>query len=161
MLVTSSPASSAKPLKTVDPVTISMTGSSEHIIDIKVTADKPTGAPYGFFIQWASAAQLAAYIGPVDNAGWPLDATVFCNASFSGNASNSRYALKKGQSVTVNIGYLLLDNGASTSCPDKLACGTDYVFRAFAYENDPLLGSPWSNMLPAATIVGNCGAEGI
>jgi hypothetical protein len=142
--VTSSPTSSAKTVKTVDPVTISVAGYNAvgSSIDIKVTAGKPSGAPSGFFIQWATAAALAAYTGPVDNAGWPLDATVFCSASFSLNASNSRYALAKGQSVTVSIGNLLLDNGASTTCPGTLGCDTEYKFRAFAYANGSLINSP-------------------
>ena len=157
--VSSSNASSAKAVKTVDPVTISVTGYSPvgASIDIKVTAGKPSGAPSGFFIQWATAADLAAYTGPKDNAGWPLDATVFCSASFSGNAPNSRYALAKGQSVTVSIGNLLIDNGASTTCSSILLCDTEYKFRAFAYANGSLINSPWSNILDARTLLGTCG----
>jgi hypothetical protein len=159
--VSSTDVSNACKVKTVDPVTISVTGSSEVSIDIKVTAGK-SGTPSGFFIQWAAADQLAAYTGPVDKDGWPLDTTVFCKASFSGKVSKSRYALKQGQSVTVSIGNLLLDNGASTDCPDNLAgCGTEYVFRAFAYANGSLIKSPWSNLLPTATQVGNCGSGGL
>ena len=162
ILVTSSPPSSAKNVKTMDPVTISATGYSAlgFSIDIKVTAGK-SGAPSGFVIQWVPAAVLATYTGPVDNAGWPLDATVFCSASLSGNASNSRYALKKGQSVTVSIGNLLLDNGASTSCPGNLGCDTEYAFRAFANADGSVIKSPWSNILHALTLPGNCGAGGI
>ena len=161
--VSSSDASSAKTVKTVDPVTISVTGYSAlgFSIDIKVTAGKPSGAPSGFFIQWATAAELAAYTGPVDNAGWPLDTTVFCKASFSGKPSGSRYALKPGKSVTVSIGNLLLDNGASTSCPTYLGCDTEYEFRVFAYANGCLIKSPWSNILDARTLPGNCGVGGL
>jgi len=156
-----STASSAKTVKTVDPIIISVISGSASSLDIKVTAGKPSGAPSGFFIQWATAAELAAYAGPVDNAGWPLDATVFCHASFLGNVSNSRYALTKGQSVTVTIGNLLLDNGASTSCPGTLGCDTQYKFRAFAYASGSLINSPWSSILSGLTFAGNCGGGGI
>ncbi|MES2797216.1 MAG: hypothetical protein V4683_14690 [Bacteroidota bacterium] len=161
ILVTSISASGAKPVKTVDPVKISVTGSTEHRIDIKVTAGKPSGAPSGFSIQWTTLVQLAAYTGPVDNTGWPLDPIAFCNASFSGDVLNSRYALKKGESVTLSMGNLLLDDGASTTCTGSLPCGTAFVFRAFAHESSPLLRSPWSATLSAATIVGNCGTDGL
>jgi hypothetical protein len=167
--VSSTPASSAdvlmaRKVKTVDPVTISWTGFSTVSIDITVAAGLSTGAPTGFTIQWATAAQLAAYPGPVDTDGWPLDTSVFCKASFSSKASGmavSRYGLKPGQSVTVRIGNLLPDNGASTTCPDNLIVNTAYVFRAFANANHPLLISPWSNILPASTSAGNSGAGGI
>ena len=106
-------------------------------------------------------AQLAAYTGEVDAAGWPLDAAAFCSASFSGNTPNSRYALRAGQSVTVSIGNLLLDNGASTSCPSYLGCDTEYKFRVFAYANGSLINSPWSNILDARTLPGNCGTGGL
>jgi hypothetical protein len=33
----------------------------------------------------------------------------------------------------VNVGEFLIDNGASTNCPDLLECNTAYVFRAFAH----------------------------
>src|SRR5262245_28112271 len=91
--VSSNDVSNAKKVTTVDPVTISVTGTDYGSVDINVTAGLSTGAPSGFSIQWATAAQLAAYTGPVDKDGWPLDTTVFCKASFSGKASVSRYAL--------------------------------------------------------------------
>ena len=155
--VSSSAASSAKTVKTMDPVIISAASIGQGSVDIKVTAGKPSGAPSGFYIQWATVAELAAYTGPVDKDGWPLDATAFCSASFSGNAPNSRYALVKGQSVTVSIGNLLIDNGASTTCSSILLCDTQYKFRAFAYANGSLINSPWSNILDARTLLGTCG----
>jgi hypothetical protein len=117
-------------------------------IDITVTMPTPgTGAPAGFSIQWMTKAQFDAI-----NDVWPLDTTQFCKASFSGKAFASNYNLAAGGSVTVTIGDLLLDNGASTNCPGDLTCGTAYVFRAFAHGDSKKNKSLWSNILTASTL---------
>jgi hypothetical protein len=101
------------------------------------------------------------------NGGWPANSddpgnpSSFCKASFSGNAFNSRYNLQPGECVTVQIGDLLFDNGASTNCPGPLECDTAYVFRAFGHANSSLNRSDWTPDLFASTLecehdTGNC-----
>jgi hypothetical protein len=132
-----------------DTLTLACAGSNtQHSISLIVTAGT-SGAPAGFSIQWATDAQLAAYTGPVDKTGWPIDTNAFCKASFSGvpygskntvQAGSNAYNLGSGASVTVVIGSLLDDElnqqlGYSTTCHtvEGLDCGTHYVFRAFAH----------------------------
>ncbi|QIX62406.1 fimbrillin family protein [Hymenobacter lutimineralis] len=105
--------------------TLSQAFTNKTFIGVQVTAGA-TGAPAGFSLQWMTAADFAASGGVWNDA-------LACKASFSGNARDSRYALAAGESAVVNVGSLLLDNGASASCTDALACGTTYVFRAFAH----------------------------
>lgn len=133
----------------MDTPTLACAGSSKVTINLLVTAGTTTGAPAGFTVQWETKADFLAY-------GWPSDAftpTSYCDASFSGNASNSRYNLLPGQSVTVTIGDILLDNGASTSCPQQpLACGTEYVFRVFAHATKTLTRSAFSGNWDCSTL---------
>jgi hypothetical protein len=84
-----------------------------------------------------------------------------CDASFSGNASGSRYNLDAGESVSVNVGEFLFDNGASTSCPGALVCDTAYVFRVFAHGDNNLTVSDKSDILTCSTLpcfhdIGGC-----
>ena len=130
---------------TYSPVTLSSTSSTLQSIDITVTAGT-TGAPAGFSIQWMPKATFDALNGV-----WPSDSTSFCSASFSGKAFLSNYNLAAGGSVTVRIGDLLLDNGASTNCGADLTCGTTYVFRAFAHGDKAKNKSGWSS-LTASTL---------
>lgn len=89
---------------------------------------RSTGAPAGFSVQWMSEADLAANGG----VWYSSDDPSLCKAAFSGNANGSRYALDAGASVTLTIGDLLMDNGASLeNSTDGLNCGTNYVFRVF------------------------------
>jgi hypothetical protein len=97
-------------------------GATQMSVNVLVTAGA-TGAPSGFNLDWMPRAQHAVY-------GWNDE--LLCSAGFSGNANNSRYDLGPGESVIVNIGEFLFDNGASTACDHALECGTEYVFRAFA-----------------------------
>jgi len=108
-----------------------------------------TGAPAGFTIQWETAADFAAH-------GWSDANATYCAGSFSGNANLSRYNLAPNTCVTVDVGEFLFDNGASTSCPTALACGTSYVFRAFAHANSTLQRSDFTGNLTCSTLP--CGA---
>jgi hypothetical protein len=74
-----------------------------------------------------------------------------CKASFSGNASGSRYNLLANECIVVNIGDFLFDNGASTNCDHALVCGVNYVFRAFAHATNVLMRSDFTPNLVAAT----------
>lgn len=155
----------------VDTPSVSCANAGNTSIDLVITAGSSTGAPAGFSVQWMKAENFnkgtdlngdGDYDDPGENypGQWPLDddaaaaAGILCKASFSGNAFGSRYNLGPGESVTVRIGEILLDNGASTSCldaygmPQKLEPCTEYVFRVFAHATNRLYRSAWS-----ATIV--------
>lgn len=127
------PNSGLKLKKTLDTPIIDCGTSTQASINIVVTAGA-SGAPAGFTLQWETMATYKANLDANGN-GWPSDDGFLCSGSFSGNANLSRYNLDPFESVTVNIGELLIDNGASTNCPDALLCGTAYVFRAFAHAN--------------------------
>jgi len=113
-----------------------------------------TGGSAGFSVQWMTAADYAAN----GNAWYLSDDPRLCKASFSGNADRSRYDLGPGECVTVNVGDLLLDNGASTNCLDALVCGTDYVFRSFAHATSTLNRSDFTPDLSCSTL--ECGQGG-
>jgi hypothetical protein len=88
-----------------------------------------TGAPAGFSVQWMTRADYDLY-------GWPATDDNLCKAGFSGNANLSRYNLLPGECVSITVGDFLFDQGASTNCSGDLACGTEYVFRAFAHASN-------------------------
>jgi hypothetical protein len=113
-----------------------------------------TGAPAGFSVQWVTAADYAA-----NGSTWyTSDDPRLCKASFSGNANLSRYDLGPDECVTVDVGDLLFDNGASASCLAALACGTDYVFRSFAHATSALGRSDFTADLSSSTLA--CGHAG-
>ncbi|RPI25446.1 MAG: hypothetical protein EHM61_14380 [Acidobacteria bacterium] len=133
------------PKAKLDMPTLLCGGSTQTSINIQVCAG-PTGAPAGFSIQWMTAEQFGA-------GGWSqLDAGIGCKASFSGNANLSRYQLAPGQCVTVNVGDFLFDEGASTTCPGTLTCGTQYVFRAFAHATNSFTRSDFTSELSCSTL---------
>jgi len=143
-----------KPPKTkVDAPTIQCGTSTQTSINIVVTAGA-TGAPAGFSIQWMT---LAAYEAN-GNQWLSSDDPALCKASFSGNANLSRYNLNPGESVTVNVGEFLFDNGASTNCGDALTCGTAYVFRCFAHATSTLMRSDFTPNLTCSTLTCNGGS---
>jgi hypothetical protein len=149
------PANAAK--TPVDKPIISCAGSTQVSINIMVCAPSRTGAtglPAGFTLQWMT---LADYVAN-GNAWFSSDDPRACDASFSGNASLSRYNLLPGQCVTVNIGEFLFDNGASTHCPGALVCGTTYVFRAFGHATSTLGNSGFTANLSCSTLP--CGSNG-
>ena len=152
---TSSPSvtSAASPKGKISIPALTCAGSTQTSINLKFTAGS-TGAPAGFSIQWMSKAEFAVTGWPV-NSDDPLNPSSFCKASFSGNASLSRYNLAAGESVLVNIGELLFDNGASTNCPSALSCGTDYVFRSFAHATNTLQRSDFTTNTFCSTLA--CG----
>src|SRR4029450_1367764 len=82
----------------------------------------------------------------------------FCKASFSGNAFGSRYNLAANACITVNLGEFLFDNGASTTCPNALQCGTCYVFRAFAHADSNKNRSDFTGNLQCSTLDCGCPA---
>jgi hypothetical protein len=164
-LLVGTPASAAPPKTKIDTPVISCGSSGKDYIDINVMAPGGTGAtglPAGFSIQWTTQVALDANGGV-----WPVCTTdpitggevcPFCKASFSGNASGSNYNLAPGASVTIRIGDILMDNGASTTCPDHLICNTDYVFRAFGHANGKLQRSNFTGNLTCSTL--SCDEDG-
>jgi len=136
----------------------SASAGGETSIEVTVCAPKEggrsTGDPAGFSLQWMSCDDFAA-----NGDRWAgSDDPRLCAASFSGNARGSRYELAPGACVTVNVGDLVLDAGASTSCNDALSCGTCEVFRAFAHATRTLQKSGFTNDLTASTT--ECGGTG-
>jgi hypothetical protein len=155
MLAITSKVTSGPQKPKVDTPIISCAGSTEGSIDIRVCAPSgtgATGAPAGFSIQWMTKAEFDVYGWP-DDSGSPFPRETFCKASFSGNAFGSRYNLGPGDCVTVRIGDLLFDNGASTSegCDVALKCGTTYVFRVFAHATRSLRRSDFTGNLECST----------
>jgi hypothetical protein len=150
------PGSAAGKKTKIDTPTISCAGTTQTSINIRVCAGA-TGLPAGFSIQWLTATQYAN--GPdgipdtSDDNSWPLSEDAqLCKASFSGNANLSRYNLAAGQCVTVDLGEFLFDEGASTSCPGALVCGTDYVFRAFGHATSTLNRSDFTANRSCSTL---------
>ena len=147
--------------------TLTCAGSTLESIDLTFTAGT-NGAPSGFSIHWMPKAQFElgadGISGTADDNTWPSYTTVdangdpvnapFCKGSFSGNANMSRYNLTAaGQSVTIRIGDLLMDNGASvsTGCNSDLTCGTEYVFRAFSHGDNKMNKSVFSDNTTCST----------
>jgi hypothetical protein len=158
MFFSSTPASATgKP--TMSTPIISCGGSGQDYIDINVTAGSPTGAPAGFTIQWETVGDYSQFGWPADSScppdinGVPTCGESFCKGSFSGNSALSNYSLAAGQSVTVRIGDLLLDNGASTDCPGlRLLCSHNYVFRVFAHADSKRQRSAFTGNLTCSTL---------
>ncbi len=163
-LLVSTSTSAAPPKTKVDTPQITCGGETGGSIDITVCAPAGTGAtglPAGFTVQWMLASEYALGADGIantsdDNIWWA--GSSYCDASFSGNASGSRYNLAAGQCVTVRIGDLLFDNGTSTSCPVALRCGTAYVFRAFGHAKTPLNRSEFTPVISCSTL--RCGDVG-
>jgi hypothetical protein len=130
--------------------TITCGDSTQASINISICAGA-TGAPAGVTIQWETAADFAAH-------GWSDTNATYCDASFSGNANLSRYDLAPNTCVTVDVGEFLFDNGASTTCPVALACGTSYVFRAFTHATSTLQRSDFTGNTTCTTLP--CGSAG-
>jgi hypothetical protein len=147
-------AHAAPPKKTTyDVPTITCGSSTQASINIQVCAGA-SGAPAGFSIQWIDAPTFYGVLGGV----WPSSSSgSICAASFSGNASLSRYNLGANACVTINVGEFLFDNGASVDpsgplCLNALMCGTSYVFRVFAHGTSTLAKSAWSGTLTCSTL---------
>jgi|KBSMisStandDraft_5_1062788.scaffolds.fasta_scaffold39192_3 hypothetical protein len=104
---------------------LSFSNQTQTTIDVTVTAGA-SGAPFGFTLQWMTQADYLAN-------GFSSTPPLGCDASFAGEANNSRYVLAAGQSITVTVGNFTADNGFSTTCAGPLVCGTVYVFRVFAH----------------------------
>jgi hypothetical protein len=137
----------APPTLSVDE-TVGVTSTS---IPVAVCADGDTGAAGGFSLQWMSALEL-------ERTGEWND---LCAASFAGN-KNSRFGLEPGACETVVVGAFVDEPGASWNADPAcvpLACGTTYVFRAFAH-NVPQgpNKSGWSPLLSAWTA--SCDEQG-
>jgi hypothetical protein len=143
---TNSPDASARKTK-LDQLTLTCGTATQVSININVKAGA-SGAPAGFSLQWMTAADYAAN----GNSWYASDDLRLCKASFSGNANLSRYNLAAGETVSVNVGEFLFDNGASTNCGDALTCGTDYVFRAFAHATSTLMRSDFTPNLTCSTL---------
>jgi hypothetical protein len=163
------PAIAQGPKGKLNPPTITCAGAGTSYIDIQVTAGA-SGAPAGFSLQWMTCADFAQHqeAGPdlvlgtgdditVFNTWFSSDDTRLCKASFSGNAHLSRYNLNANESVTVRVGDLLLDEGASTTCEGQLTCGTCYVFRSFAHATSSKQRSDFTPNLQCSTL--SCGPQ--
>jgi hypothetical protein len=145
-LLVSVPVSAAKSAKMSTP-TLTCGTASKVSIQITVTAGA-TGAPAGFSLQWMT---LDDYVA--NGSVWiSSDDPRLCKASFSGNASGSRYNLGPAESATVEVGDFLFDNGTSSSCVEPLECGTTYVFRAFAHATSALNRSDFTANLQCSTL---------
>jgi hypothetical protein len=143
-------AAAAPPKARLSTPTVTCAGATQVSIAVQVCAGA-TGASGGFSLQWVPAGVLAGTDGA-----WPSsDHSAYCDASFSGNARNSRYALGPDQCVIVQVGDFLFDNGASTDCALPLVCGTEYAFRAFAHAADGLLRSDFTSPTSCSTLA--CG----
>lgn len=144
----------ATPKPKMDKPTITCAnGATQASINVQVCGGAGTGAPAGFTLQWETAEAYAK--GPDQIAGTADDNTFTgtqCSGSFSGNANVSRYNLSAGECVTVNLGDLLFDEGASTSCPNPLVCGTTYAIRAFAHANNTLQRSDFTATIFCTTL---------
>lgn len=130
--------------------TITCGEATQASINLIVTAGA-SGAPAGFSIHWMTLDEFTAR-----NEVWPSSEEM-CNASFSGNANLSRYNLGPNESVTINIGEFLFDEGASTNCDGALYCGTQYVFRIFAHATSTVNKSNFSGTFTCETLP--CGSE--
>lgn len=130
-----------KTVITAPQVTCDDPNSTKTDISLVITAGS-TGLPAGFSVQWMTAADYAAN----GNQWYASDDPRLCKASFSGNANNSRYNLAAGESIAVQIGDILFDNGASAvSCGlDGLICGTQYMFRVFGHATSTLAKSDFT-----------------
>jgi hypothetical protein len=146
------PAHAGKAMHMSAPV-LSCAGASQ-VSDTLQVCGGATGAGAGFSIQWMNAADYAAN----GDAWYASDDPRLCKASFSGNASLSRYDLAPGECVAVEVGDLLFDSGASTNCASGLACGSAYVFRSFAHAKCTLGRSGFSPTLSCDTLA--CGQGG-
>lgn len=152
LIASSSEAGKAKKMDTPT-IVCADTGAAPNgplYIDIGVTAGATTGAPAGFSLQWMTQGAFDS------NGGWLLsDNPNLCKGSFSGNAFSSNYNLVPGESVTVRIGDLLLDNGAAVSginCANGLVCGTTYVFHAFAHATSSIFKSDLTPDITCSTL---------
>ena len=147
-IVLATPLFAGKPPKAkVDAPSLSCAGSTAASINVQVCAG-PGGAPAGFSLQWETAADYAAN----GNVWFASEDLRLCKASFSGNANLSRYNLGANQCVTVDVGEFFFDNGASTSCPGALLCGTAYVFQAFAHATSSANRSDFTSTLQCSTL---------
>ena len=129
----------------LDAPVVSCSSSTQSSIYIQVTAGA-SGLPAGFSVQWMRKSELEA------NANDWGDTLALRKASFSGNANLSRYDLAPGESVLVNIGELLFDQGASSNSVESLECGTEYVFRAFAHATNVQKRSAFTENLVCKTL---------
>jgi hypothetical protein len=136
-----SDASAKKKIGKFDPLSVDCGVSGKSTITVTIMAGA-SGAPAGFSLQWMTAADFDTY-------GWNEE--FMCKGSFSGNAKNSRYRLGSNESVELTVGDLEYDNGASTSCPDFLECGTEYVFRTFAHATSSMFRSDFSQNYSCST----------
>ena len=129
----------------LDAPVLTCDASTQSSIYVKVTAGA-SGLPAGFSVQW-----MPKSVYESNGAGWG-DSLALRKASFSGNANLSRYDLAPGESMMVNIGELLFDQGASTNSDVPLECGTDYVFRAFAHATNVQKRSAFTENLVCKTL---------
>ena len=129
----------------LDAPVLTCDASTQSSIYVKVTAGV-SGLPAGFSVQW-----MPRSVYESTGMGWG-DSLALRKASFSGNANLSRYDLAPGESVLINIGELLFDQGASTNSDLPLECGTEYVFRAFAHATSAMKRSAFTVDLVCKTL---------
>ncbi|HSE64836.1 MAG TPA: hypothetical protein VLG15_14605 [Thermoanaerobaculia bacterium] len=131
-------------------------GATRLSIALQVCAGA-SGTPGGFSIEWTTAAAFRAgpdaVLGTGDDNSWPVgDGAAICTASFRGQAQFSRREIPPNQCVTVEIGQLLDDSGATTSCSGSLECSSAYVFRSTARATTAHAGAPLSPEIRCGTL---------
>jgi hypothetical protein len=131
----------------MSPPVLSCAGATQASTLVQVCGGA-TGTRDGFSVQWMTASDYAAN----GNAWYPSDDPRLCKASFSGNAVASSYDLRPGECVTVSLGALLVDSGASANCLAALSCRTDYIVRAFAHATCALKRSDFTPALTCSTL---------
>jgi hypothetical protein len=146
----------ARPAQIPSAPSLGCAGATGLSIALEVCAG-PAGAPGGFSIQRTSVESFVAgpdgHFGTADDNGWPEgNEAGICTASFVGRAQFSPRELRPNQCVTVDVGQLLADSGASTNCSGSLQCGATYVFRALARGAAAHAGIPVSPNLFCSTL---------
>ena len=150
------PASAADRTERESAPSVACAGATSLSIALQICAGA-SGAPGGFSIEWTTAAAFRAgpdgVLGTGDDNSWPdADEAAICTASFKWQAQFSRRELRPNQCVTVEIGQLLDDSGAATTCSGPLQCGSNYVFRSSARGTTVHAGAPLSADIRCGTL---------
>ena len=142
---------------TPDSPGLTLVSAGHGKVRFTVTAG-PNGAPAGFAVWWATAAQYYAggYAWPVPGQGY---------AAFTGTgtlntwgASQVAFALAPNQSLDIEVGDLSDETGVAGTVSAELQDGQEYYFCAYAIGQGGGSNSPLSVTLDQATTVqgSNC-----
>lgn len=155
-LASALPAFAADRIEKQNAPSLACAGATSLSIALQVCAGA-SGAPGGFSIEWTTATAFRAgpdgVLGTGDDNSWPDgDGAGICTASFKGQVQFSGGALRPNQCVTVEIGQLLDDSGATPTCSGSLQCGSNYVFRSWARGTIVHVGAPLSAEIRCGTL---------